>query len=57
MGFTNKELSIMADAVLALTKSTRVALDNTYDYAAIMLLYHALDEYQELNKKICLMLE
>ena len=39
-----------------LTENTDVALANVYDGRLIVSLYEARDEYEKLNKKVCLML-
>lgn len=56
MEFTSRELEIIANALMALIKNTDVALANVYDGRLIVSLYEARDEYEKLNKKVCLML-
>lgn len=54
--FTNRELEIISNALMALIENTDVALANVYDGSIIVSLYEARDEYEKLNKKVCLML-
>lgn len=56
MEFTSRELEIIANALMALIENTDVALANVYDGRLIVSLYEARNEYEKLNKKVCLML-
>lgn len=54
--FTSREPEIISNALMALIENTDVALANVYDGSLIVSLYEARDEYEKLNKKVCLML-
>ena len=56
MEFTERELEIISNALLALVENTDVALANTYNGNVIVALYKLRDEYNTLKKKVCLML-
>lgn len=56
MDFTERELEIISNALMALVENTDVALSNTYNGNVIVALYKLRDEYNALKKKVCLML-
>lgn len=56
MEFTERELEIISNALLALTENTDKALSNVYNGNVIVALYKLKDEYNALKKKVCLML-
>lgn len=56
MDFTERELEIISNALMALVENTDVDLANTYNGNVIVALYKLKDEYDTLKKKVCLML-
>lgn len=55
--FTDEELYMLSDGVLALIKITNQALQLTSDKSCIEALENLSRKYRELNTKICGMLE
>ena len=55
--FTDDELYILSDGVLALIRNTNEAIKLVSDLKSIEILEDTLTKYRELNKKICDMLE
>lgn len=51
--FTDDEMYILSDGLLALIRSTNEALKLTYDKESIYSLQAAVEKYQKLNTKVC----
>ena len=55
--FTNDELYMLSDGVLALIKNTNEAIKLVSDWKSIEILQESQKRYKDLNAKICGMLE
>ena len=55
--FTDEELYIISDGMLNLIRDTNRALKMVYDEKSINALKEALERYQEINRKVCMMLK
>ena len=55
--FTDEELYMLSDGVLALIRNTNEAMKLVSDVKSIEVLVDTLTKYRELNKKICDMLK
>ena len=55
--FTDEELYMLSDGVLALIRNTNEAMKLVLDGKSIEVLVDTLTKYRELNKKICDMLK
>ena len=51
--FTDDEIYILSDGLLALIRNTNEALRLTYDKESIEKLQEAMRKYQRLNEKVC----
>ncbi len=55
--FTDKELYILSDAMLCLIRQTNKAMKEVYDKECIQTLENAVNQYRELNTKVCMMVK
>lgn len=55
--FTDKELYILSDAMLCLIRQTNKNMKEVYDKESIKALENAVNEYRELNTKVCMMVK
>ena len=55
--FTDKELYILSDAMLCLIRQTNKNMKEVYDKESIKALENAVNQYRELNTKICMMVK
>jgi len=55
--FTDKELYILSDAMLCLIRQTNKNMKEVYDKESIKALENAVNQYRELNTKVCMMLK
>ena len=55
--FTDKELYILSDAMLCLIRQTNKSMKEVYDKESIKALENAVNQYRELNTKVCMMVK
>ena len=55
--FTDKELYILSDAMLCLIRQTNKNMKEVYDKESIKALENAVNQYREINTKVCMMVK